>query len=372
VKDLFACQEVKRDFLLAWFAECHDNVVENLSSKDHLTYHKAKERILNLPSKYRSPSGASSKNSKPQHEANAVSSSNGKKDKKKKKGSLSSSNSGGKECNWCRKHSPGTASGHIWTQCKELRARRYRNGAEMVAPIQEVTNTVSSNSSKWIFDTGESSHMTPDRNCLQSLSSVRSNVVLADKTQVEYTGVGSVRRSCRLPSRDISVVLLRRILFVPSLQKSLYSWNNIKSIGKFALIDDGVLQVVRNLDRSVVIYTFQSGNDFVLDLVPSESASLADDTDYDFWHAALDHPFKATVNRKLYEDGYLIPDCPPNFTSNPCALSISNYKVLNPVESQSTEVFELIHTDICRPFPNESYGDSKYFLTVIDDFSRFS
>jgi transposase InsO family protein len=35
-------------------------------------------------------------------------------------------------------------------------------------------------------------------------------------------------------------------------------------------------------------------------------------------------------------------------------------------------VFGLIHTDICGPFPNESYGGSKYFLTVIDDLSRFS
>jgi hypothetical protein len=79
----------------------------------------------------------------------------------------------------------------------------------------------------------------------------------------------------------------------------LYSWNRVKSIGKFALIDDGVLQVVRKLDRSVVINTFQSGNEFVLDHVPSETSSLADDTDYVFWHAALGHPFKANVNRKL-------------------------------------------------------------------------
>jgi hypothetical protein len=55
--------------------------------------------------------------------------------------------------------------------------------------------------------------MTPDRNCFESFSSVRGNVVLADKNQVEYTGVGSVRLSCRLPSGDISVVLLRRVLF---------------------------------------------------------------------------------------------------------------------------------------------------------------
>jgi transposase InsO family protein len=57
---------------------------------------------------------------------------------------------------------------------------------------------------------------------------------------------------------------------------------------------------------------------------------------------------------------------------NPCALSKSKHKVPNPVESKSTEVFELIYTDVCGPFPNELYGGSKYFFTIIDDFSRFS
>jgi hypothetical protein len=107
----------------------------------------------------------------------------------------------------------------------------------------------------------------------------------------------------------------------------LYTWNGVKSIGKFALIDDGVLQGVHNFDRSVVINTLQSSNDFVLDLVPIKSTSLADDTDYDFWHATLGHPFKANLNRKLYEDGYLIPNCPSNITCNPCALSKSKHKV---------------------------------------------
>jgi hypothetical protein len=359
VKDLFTCQEAKTDFLLGWVPKSHDNVVENLSSKDHLTIHEAKDGSLNPASNYRSPSGASSKNSKPQYEANAISSSNGKKDKKKKQGNRSSSNSSGKECNWCRKYSRGNASRHIWTQCKELKARRDRNGAETAAPVQEVANTVSSNSSKWFFDTGASSHMTPDRNYFKSFSSARGNVVLADTTQVEYIGVGSVRYLCRLPSGDISVVLLCRVLFVPSLRKYLYSWNSVKSIGKFALIDDGVFQVVRNVDRSVIINTFQSGNDVVLELILSESASLADDTDYDFWHAALGHPFKANMHRKLYEDGYQIPDCPSAFTCNPCALSKSKHKVPKPVESNSTELFELLHSDVCGPFPNEAYGGSK-------------
>jgi hypothetical protein len=83
--------------------------------------------------------------------------------------------------------------------------------------------------------------MTPDRNCFESFWSVRGNVVLADKTQVECTGVGSVRLSGRIPSGDISVVILCRVLFVPSLWKSVYSSNSVKSRGKFALIDDGDL-----------------------------------------------------------------------------------------------------------------------------------
>jgi hypothetical protein len=94
MKDLFACPGAKREFLLGWFTESHNNIVENLSSTDHLTYHEAKNPILNLPFNYHSPSRASSKNSKPQHEANTVSSSNGKKDMKKKNGSSSSSKLG--------------------------------------------------------------------------------------------------------------------------------------------------------------------------------------------------------------------------------------------------------------------------------------
>jgi hypothetical protein len=41
---------------------------------------------------------------------------------------------------------------------------------------------------------------------------------------------------------------------------------------KFALINDGVLQVVCMLDGHVVINIFQSVDNFGLDLVPSESA----------------------------------------------------------------------------------------------------
>jgi hypothetical protein len=71
----------ERDFLQGWFSNTHNNDLESLSLKDILTYAEAKYRIVNLPSNYHSLSGASSKNSKPHHEAHTLSSLNGKQNK---------------------------------------------------------------------------------------------------------------------------------------------------------------------------------------------------------------------------------------------------------------------------------------------------
>jgi len=35
----------------------------------------------------------------------------------------------------------------------------------------------------------------------------------------------------------------------------------------------------------------------------------------------------------------------------------------------STEILELVHSDVCRPMPVES-GGARYFMTLIDDYLR--
>jgi hypothetical protein len=135
-------------------------------------------------------------------------------------------------------------------------------------------------------------------------------------TQLEYTSLGLICLSYHLLDRDISNVLLLRVSFVPSLVKSFYSSNSVKSIGKYSLITDGVLLRVYKVYRSVIINNVQSGNNFVLALVPNESVLLADEIDYDFWHTALGYPFKINMNWTLYKDQYLIPDYLSTFTYN--------------------------------------------------------
>ena len=40
--------------------------------------------------------------------------------------------------------------------------------------------------------------------------------------------------------------------------------------------------------------------------------------------------------------------------------------------NRSTDVLELIHTDICGPFPTTAWNGQQYFITFIDDFIRYA
>jgi hypothetical protein len=87
---------------------------------------------------------------------------------------------------------------------------------------------------------------------------------------------------------------------------------------------------------------------------------------------AFGHLFKANVNQILYEDGFLFRIDYLPLPKTPCAVSQSKHKVLLPIESKSIEILQLIHTDVCGPVLNESYGGFTNFWTASDDFCHFS
>ena len=39
--------------------------------------------------------------------------------------------------------------------------------------------------------------------------------------------------------------------------------------------------------------------------------------------------------------------------------------------TRSEELLEIVHTDIYGPFDSPSFGNEKYFITFIDNFSRY-
>jgi transposase InsO family protein len=88
------------------------------------------------------------------------------------------------------------------------------------------------------------------------------------------------------------------------------------------------------------------------------------------WHKRLGHISKQRIQR-LMSEGILE------------SLDLSDFQVcIDCIKGKQTnkrnfdadrakDVLELIHTDICGPFPTDSWNGQKYFITFIDDYSRY-
>ena len=50
----------------------------------------------------------------------------------------------------------------------------------------------------------------------------------------------------------------------------------------------------------------------------------------------------------------------------------TSYPIPERVSTRATEAFEVVHSDDCGPMPVSSYGGSQYFVTFIDDYTRYT
>ena len=123
----------------------------------------------------------------------------------------------------------------------------------------------------------------------------------------------------------------------------------------------------------------RSGNLYVLDLANlfptlARTSGLCNNvskTDHELWHIRLGHSSYVRLNllKNILNFKHVV-DCSPHYSI--CHLAeqkrlpfpISNYVSQCP--------FDLLHIDICGAFHLPTHGSFRYFLTIVDDYSRFT
>ncbi|RPB21716.1 hypothetical protein L211DRAFT_811501, partial [Terfezia boudieri ATCC MYA-4762] len=106
-------EEAKREYLLASLVTHYPNVVDNLTTKDHLTYEDLKERLIGLAinnqlSNYNGALAANTaKNSKARR-------------KKSEQVTKETAEPGTRVCIYCKKHGH-RSKGHVWQDCRKLK-----------------------------------------------------------------------------------------------------------------------------------------------------------------------------------------------------------------------------------------------------------
>ena len=238
------------------------------------------------------------------------------------------------------------------------------------------------NPNAWIVDSGASSHMTQRKELLVNYEEFDKpqKVSMGDGHMVEACGKGDIQFKMTLENDRPKTVTMRGTLYVPKLTCSLFSvratvmkGNTVKFENGSCLIYDknGILLGTGSLVDKLYYLKFES--------VAQESIAIATGSEVenkaDLWHRRLGHLNEIQLREMASHDlvkGVSIPKSTRISFCEKCVEGKMSKKPFKSVgEIRSVRKLQCVHSDVCGPMLTQSIGGNKYFVTFIDDYSRY-
>ncbi|BFG24650.1 hypothetical protein CerSpe_109240 [Prunus speciosa] len=276
----------------------------------------------------------------------------------------------GLKCFFCKK------TGHMKKECRRykkwLDKQKTKGKSDQVLVCFE-SNLVDFTDDSWWLDSGASIHVTNSlqgfiKRRLPSKDEVKVFVGNGEKVQVDYIGV------VRIELDSGFVFDLEDMVYVPSMRKNLISVTRLVK-SKFTLnFDDFGCSIFRNKSlvgkASIVDGMFRLNYKETMQ-INSVQSKPCKELSFKLWHKRLGHISKERISTLCNE--LVLPPLNHDNADDICIEctkgKLTNLRKKGVVGSQS--VLELIHTDICGPFPTPTHEGFNYFITFTDDYSRF-
>ena len=292
-------------------------------------------------------------------------------------------------CNICQK--PGhkarqCRSRNNETQSSERQEKRYQSKAKTARedPQEDARKDFSfvalqqvSERNVWIINSGATSHMCVDRGYFETLNtSVKQVVYLADGKKTTTEGIGSCKLVWESSEGERCNVLLSDMMYVPQFETNLISVKKLAAKGVKLVFDADGCRILK--DDKVIGDTTTSGGLYKLRTV--HEALRVSETKHNpdcvhTWHRILGHrepdAIRELANKGL-ATGIKLRDCGCYVTCE-CCVEGKLARLPFPKRSgiKSKQPLDLIHTDVCGPMRTPTPKGCRYFVTMIDDFSRY-
>jgi GAG-pre-integrase domain/Integrase core domain len=243
------------------------------------------------------------------------------------------------------------AKGASYTNTKKSESLHMRISAE----IEENT---------WYLNSGTSNHMT---GCKKHL------------TNFDITIQGSVRLgrgTIVIKGRNREQRAISGVYYIPKLTNNIISLGQLEERGCKVKIDDGNLKVFDKNGRLIIRVQRTRNRLYILklNLVRSVCLKTSIEVDSQMWHARYGHINFQSL-RKLSQgnivEGLLEIECKEGMCRG-CVIGKQRRSSFPDEASfRANEVLELIHEDLCGPIKPTTPVGNKYFLQLVDDFSRY-
>ena len=192
-----------------------------------------------------------------------------------------------------------------------------------------------------------------------------------DSLQVEAVGILFLKLS------DECNIKLNNCYFMPTMIRQIISLPVLDSEGFHVNIKDGLLNLYDNMNVLLVSCPMVDGhyiltkNRDVFNIEKSKRKRSEEINNTELWHMRLGH-IGIKCLTKLVKDGVIsdltiepLPVCEYCIQGKMTKSSFSG------VGHRANDLLELVHSDVCGPINHAAMGGFQYFVTFIDDLSRY-
>lgn len=265
--------------------------------------------------------------------------------------------------------------GHIAKHCEEVdddttpqKSTGRRQAKKVTHASLSVSDTRYGSHAVWYMDSGATDHMTSNRTKFVEFQPYESTVHTANQDIMKVLGLGEVKFQLK-EEYGGNFLTLKNVLYVPELDGNILSVGKIEELNFKVTFHNGKAEVRRSNGETILSAT-RSGRLYTVEELCSSSrlSKRGCTVDVSLWHRRLGHLHLDAVYQL----------CPESFRSDEgrCSTCVEgklrrNSFPSSDVSVRATAPLELIHSDVGSVTPT-SKGGSKYFVTFIDDYSRYA
>ena len=223
--------------------------------------------------------------------------------------------------------------------------------------------------SKWIIDSGSSSCMVNKKEYLNNIENINPiNIEIANGESIKCEKKGTLE----IPTIKNGFKLkIENTLYLPNLSKNLISVQHLGKHGIDTQFKDGKCNLMK--DDEIILKSELKNKLYYLNInLKNESTYLTNEQENSIWHQRMGHlNYNDLISIKELN---LKQVSKLNHTS--CEICLqgkqTKAKISKNPKDRKTKPLELIHSDICGPMETKTINGARYFITFIDDYSRYT
>ena len=234
---------------------------------------------------------------------------------------------------------------------------------------------------RWILDSGATCHMCNSASQFTNLQTLTDSltVTLGDGHMLQATGRGDVILQMKLPHAKSQECTLHNVLFVPGLAYNLLSVTSAAKKDKITTFYDLRCEI-RDTKSRLIACGHREGSLYYLDHhgVPPQVHSVREQESSrgTIWHRRFGHLGEQSLKLLVKNSMVNGLDCDYSQELDFCESCTEGKSHRSPFQSSTSkravQVLELVHSDVCGKIGARSLGGGEYFVTFIDDHTRYA